>query len=54
VMITLYLWIRAHDFIFETPDHDAQRSPAARSQNPAPTSASSHTTRMRTAIASDD
>jgi hypothetical protein len=49
VMITLYLWIRAHDFIFETPDRDA---PPTRAPNPAATS--SRAPQMRTAIASDE
>jgi hypothetical protein len=52
VMITLYLWIRAHDFIFETPDRDAQPTRAPRSENPA--AASSRATQMRAAIASDE
>jgi hypothetical protein len=54
VMITLYLWIRAHDFIFETPDRDAQPTRAPRSPSPAAAATTSHATQMRAAIASDD
>jgi hypothetical protein len=54
VMITLYLWIRAHDFIFETSDSRAQQARAPRSQNPAAVAASSRATPMRTAVAGDE
>ena len=55
VMITLYLWIRAHDFIFETPpDRDAPPTRAPRTPNPAAPAATSRAAQMRTAIASDD